>query len=221
MKRKDYYSILGVSRSATTSGIRAAFRRLAKEHHPDLAGTEKTRYFQEITEAYCVLSRPATREDYNRSLREEERQKSSQPPANRAPSERPAASGRRTPRDIGGDFTGMNDISDFFFREFFGVGTQHGRHRFLDLEVILTPEEAVKGGLLPIPISESCPRCGGRGQVAIFACAQCSGRGTIETGQSARLRIPPNIRDGTVLEVPAHPLQSRLLRVVIRVRNLN
>ncbi|MEM5789688.1 MAG: DnaJ domain-containing protein, partial [Syntrophobacteraceae bacterium] len=48
MKKKDYYLILGVSRTESTEGIKAAFRKLAKEHHPDKRGPDGTRFFQDL-----------------------------------------------------------------------------------------------------------------------------------------------------------------------------
>ena len=51
MKKKDYYAILGVSSIESANGIKAAFRKLAKTHHPDVAGVGKSGKFQEITAA--------------------------------------------------------------------------------------------------------------------------------------------------------------------------
>lgn len=68
MKQKDYYAILGVTRAESAGGIRAAYRKLARIHHPDHAGPGRTRRFQEINEAYRVLSDPAARKSYNESL---------------------------------------------------------------------------------------------------------------------------------------------------------
>jgi len=72
MKRKTYYVILGVSNTESPRGIRAAYRDLAKRLHPDVAGEQSTRAFQEVTEAYDVLSDPARRRDYNNKLRRAE-----------------------------------------------------------------------------------------------------------------------------------------------------
>jgi molecular chaperone DnaJ/curved DNA-binding protein len=61
MVPKDYYLILGVSRSESPSGIRARYRDLAQTLHPDLAGAHSTSAFQEIAEAYQILAGPAPR----------------------------------------------------------------------------------------------------------------------------------------------------------------
>lgn len=69
MAMKDYYLILGIPREATERHVQRAFRRLAKEHHPDRVGPESTAQFQEIAEAYEVLSDPRKRRDYDDRLR--------------------------------------------------------------------------------------------------------------------------------------------------------
>jgi molecular chaperone DnaJ len=62
--KKDYYSLLGVSESATTDEIKKAFRKLAVKHHPDREGGDKAK-FQEINEAHGVLSDEKKRQQYD------------------------------------------------------------------------------------------------------------------------------------------------------------
>src|SRR5437016_14267728 len=62
---KDLYSTLGVPRTESLHGIREAFRKLAKRYHPDHAGQQRTLKFQEILNAYEVLSDPEKRKRYN------------------------------------------------------------------------------------------------------------------------------------------------------------
>ncbi len=64
---RDYYEILGVPRSATEADIKKAFRKLAREHHPDVAKDKKRaeEKFKEVNEAYEVLGDPAKRKKYD------------------------------------------------------------------------------------------------------------------------------------------------------------
>src|ERR1041385_2791945 len=68
MEKKTYYMILGVSRGETSGGIRAAYRDRARQLHPDVAGEGATRAFQELNEAYGVLSDPSRRRAYNAQI---------------------------------------------------------------------------------------------------------------------------------------------------------
>jgi molecular chaperone DnaJ len=68
MVPKDYYLILGVSRSESPSGIRARYRDLVRTLHPDVAGARSTSAFQEIAEAYEILADPAARRHHNAEL---------------------------------------------------------------------------------------------------------------------------------------------------------
>ena len=73
MDGRTYYMILGVPRTESPGGIRSAYRDLARRLHPDAAGQQATHAFQEITEAYDVLSDPQRRRAYNDELRRAER----------------------------------------------------------------------------------------------------------------------------------------------------
>src|SRR2546426_9678567 len=79
MATKDYYLILGVSRTESESGIREAFRELAKRYHPDRVGPQSTRSFQDILEAYQFLSDPERRKHYNQGLHHAEGRMEVQP----------------------------------------------------------------------------------------------------------------------------------------------
>ena len=72
MDGRTYYMILGVSPTASEARIRTAYHDLARRLHPDVAGQEATHAFQEISEAYDVLSDPRRRREYNEELRREQ-----------------------------------------------------------------------------------------------------------------------------------------------------
>jgi molecular chaperone DnaJ len=79
MATKNYYTILGVLPTESARGIREAFRELAKRYHPDRVGPQGTRLFQDIVEAYQVLSDPERRQYYTQSLRHAEGRADMQP----------------------------------------------------------------------------------------------------------------------------------------------
>src|SRR5258706_15792748 len=81
MMTKDYYVILGVARTESTSGIREAFRELLNRYHPERVGPQGARAFQDIVEVYQVLSDPERRKLYHQGLRHAEG--SAEPPSAR------------------------------------------------------------------------------------------------------------------------------------------
>jgi len=167
MERKTYYMILGVSSTETDRGIRAAYRDLAKRLHPDVAGEQATRSFQEVSEAYRVLSDPQRRREYNDEL-------------NRAGDGGIVAVRRSPPEPL----------------------------ESLDFEVLLTPEEASRGCVVPVgvPVFTRCSRCGGSGRDWVFACAFCRQQGMIENEERLQIRIPPMPPSGSIYEMPLRGL---------------
>ncbi|UZX15469.1 DnaJ domain-containing protein [Thermus sp. PS18] len=131
---KDYYAILGVPRNATQEEIKRAYKRLARQYHPDVnKSPEAEERFKEINEAYAVLSDPEKRKVYDTYG-------TATPPP--------------PPPPGGYDFSGF-DVEDFsdFFQELFGGGLFGGmgrrrprKGRDLRAELPLTLEEAFRGG---------------------------------------------------------------------------
>ena len=207
MERKTYYRILGVSSTETTSGIRAAFRDLAKRFHPDVAGEQATRSFQDVAEAYGVLSDPQRRREYNRKLSLAEGGEFV--PVRRArpgPVVREPASTLGNPSSLRPSFEAMYER---FLRNFTGIGVPKSEHlEGLNLEVLLAPEEASRGCIMPlgVPVFSSCPQCGGSGRDWVFSCAYCQQQGIIEREALVRIRIPPLVRSGSVFEIPLQGL---------------
>jgi molecular chaperone DnaJ len=225
--RRDYYDVLGLSRGASEREIKSAFRKLARELHPDVSeAADAEERFREAAEAYEVLSKPETRELYDRFGHEGLR------------------TGGFRPTDF--DFANIADLfSVFFGDELFGMpgGAARRSTRGADVlaEVAIDLEEAATGvhRAVPFPVAvtcitcqgngaapgtkpEACPRCEGSGRLqsvssSVFGqfirtqtCSECRGAGTVistpcescrGTGQTTEERtldveIPPGIHDG-------------------------
>jgi DnaJ-class molecular chaperone len=202
MAGKTYYMVLGVSRTESTGGIRAAYRDLAKRLHPDVAGADATGAFREITQAYDVLSDPVRRREYNYELRRAEEHDA---PANQRRME-PVV---RAPVEILGNPDGIrpsfDEANERFRRNFTGAGVSKSeRLEGLDFEVLLTPDEKSGGCVVPVgvPVFETCPNCAGTGRDWVFPCVSCRGDGMIETEEMVHIRVPPETPPGAIFEIP-------------------
>jgi len=205
---KDYYAVLGVSKDASASEIKKAYRKLAREFHPDANagdGAAEER-FKEISEAYDVLSDQTKRREYDeaRALFADG--------GFRMP---PGAQGG-APFDLGDLFGGRSaaggGINDLLGGLFGGAGRRGGaqmgprRGADVEAEVSLSFADAAQGVTIPLSVSgphicptcsgsgakpgttpRACPRCGGSGMTSrnqggfAFAepCRECRGRGVL------------------------------------------
>ena len=183
---KDYYEILGVGRKATQDEIKAAYRKLARKHHPDLnpgnkAAEEK---FKEINEAYAVLSDSQKREEYDRGP--EAFQYGGQYGAGGPWGSRGAGAGPQPGFETGPfeyDF-GFGDI----FSEIFGgrakergFAAQKGADLYTEMNVSFN--EAFSGTTRHMTINREsvCPQCGGAGAIEVKKCPRCGGSGKMHT----------------------------------------
>jgi molecular chaperone DnaJ len=222
---RDYYELLGVARDADDAQIKKAFRRLARELHPDVNDApDADEQFRAVAEAYEVLSNTETRALYDRyghaGLR----------------------SGGYTPTNV--DFGSLSDLfSAFFGDDIFGVSGRPGRARGADIgaEVEITLEEAARGTTREVPYqvatacstcdgsgaepgkppetcptcggagrlqevsrsvfgefirTQTCPRCAGHGRVITHPCGACEGSGRVLDERKLEVAIPPGIHDG-------------------------
>jgi molecular chaperone DnaJ len=228
---RDYYELLGVSRTASETEIKKAFRGLARELHPDVSDDANAEErFKEVVEAYEVLSNAERRELYDRfghaGLR----------------------SGGFTPTDF--DFSTLGDLfSAFFGDDLFGVGARprgaargadvaaevelelveaaHGVQREVPIQVAVTCETCQGSGAEPGTSPVTCPTCGGAGRLqavssTVFGqfvrtqtCGQCGGAGTVVehpcstcdgAGRVIEERkltvdVPPGIHDGQRIRI--------------------
>ncbi|CAN5907876.1 molecular chaperone DnaJ [soil metagenome] len=178
--KRDYYEILGVSREATDAEVRKAYRRLARDHHPD-ANPEDTGAedrFKELTEAYEVLSNTKARQAYDTY--------GHQVPRGGAAGGYPG----------GGDpFGGFQDIFEAFFGDNFGgsfggSGTRR-RNRGADaeVEVEVSLREAAFGIDREVSVQtvKNCGVCDGLGGTKTRTCGTCDGAGMVRTMRQSLL----------------------------------
>ncbi len=200
---KDYYATLGVPRSASEEEIKKAFRRLARQYHPDVAKDKKDAEtkFKEVNEAYEVLSDPEKRKRYDELGADWKQGAGFRPP--------PGQPGRawRTPGGAEGfEFhfggTGFSD----FFEQFFGRGSRFGspfgangfgaeefsgargaaHGNDIEGDILVTLDEAVRGSVRTISLQRVDPHTG-----------------KAET-HTLKVRIPPGVQEGQTIRVPGH-----------------
>lgn len=171
---KDFYEILGLDRDATENDIKRAYRKLAKEHHPDLNpdDLDSEQKFKEATSAYEILSNPEKRSRYDRF-----------------------GHAGVDPQAGGQDFGGFGDIFDDIFDIFGGSGftqssTRKGPTRGADLrfDLNLDFKEAVFGVEKEVQIRrmENCSTCKGTGAkpgTDKRTCEKCNGTGEVRFAQ--------------------------------------
>ena len=197
---KDYYIVLGVSRDATLDKIKKAYRTIAKKHHPDIAESPISKQrFLEVREAYDTLSDKIKRKQYDLELEEHDQR----PDIIRVPDIIEAR--RSFFDDIEVAFTSKTDeFLEGFLPGFFNRnGGRSVVEKDLYFEAVLSPREAVEGGLYPItvPVYEPCPACKKSGLWDDFLCLNCNGYGRIRSNRQFSLSIPPNVRHGTEIQL--------------------
>lgn len=220
MAKRDYYEVLGVSKTASTDEIKKAYRRLAMKHHPDRNKDDESASvrFKEAKEAYEILRDADKRAAYDRFGHEGVR---------------------------GGGFGGAEGFSDIFgdvFGDIFGGGRARGgaqvfRGADIGYELKLDLETAVTGDTVKIEvptqvacktcdgsgaragtepsrcstcegigqvrmqqgffsIQQTCPACKGAGTVISDPCTDCHGRGRVQKTRTLSVKVPAGVDDG-------------------------
>lgn len=222
---RDYYEVLGVQRGCDEAGLKAAFRKLAMEHHPDRNDgcPHATARFKELNEAYTVLADPNKRAAYDRF----------------------GHAGVNGMNGGGAGFANVHDIFNDVFGDVFGDmfgrgqrpgGPARGQDLRYDLEITLeqayagaeieirvpaaAPCESCKGsgaraGTSPtvcgscggagrvrrsqgfFQLETACPRCGGAGRLILDPCRACEGHGQVRRERVLEVRVPAGVDDGS------------------------
>ena len=227
MSKRDLYEVLGVSKGADEKEIKKAYRRLAMKYHPDRNPDDKeaSAKFQELSEAYEILSDSQKRQAYDQF----------------------GHAGVDGQGGFGGGGAGAGSFSDIFgdvFGDIFGGGGGGGRSRSsvqrgsdLKYNLELTLEEAVRGiektirvptlvncdtcdgsgakkGTSPVTcttcggagqvrmqqgffaVQQTCPACSGAGKIIKDPCGSCYGRGVKEETKTLNVKVPPGVDTG-------------------------
>ena len=184
MNKRDYYEVLGVSKTATDAEIKSAFRKLAKKYHPDVSTEENAaEKFKECQEAYAVLSDPNKRKQYDQF----------------------GHAAFQGAQGGGGGFSNFDfgDMSDIFDDLFGGLGggfggfsgfTNTGSRRGAKgprkgndvlYRMTIDFEDAVYGTKkdIKLDVTDTCPDCDGKGGFNEETCPTCRGSGTITSEQ--------------------------------------
>lgn len=179
-EKRDYYEVLGVSKSATDDEIKRAYRKLAKKYHPDLnKAPDAAEKFKEVNEAYEVLSDPQKRQTYDQF--------------GFAGMDGSQAGGFNQ-GFAGAGFDDFSDIFSSFFGGGFGGGSQRrasnaprrGEDKYMRMNVSFMDACFGKTETINLSVDEMCPHCHGSGADSpsdVETCSRCHGSGTVITQQ--------------------------------------
>jgi DnaJ-class molecular chaperone len=212
----NYYIILGIPSKSSQEEIKSAYRRLAKEFHPDHYG-ENHSPFLNVQEAYSVLSDPVRRRAYDAALENNRRKhkhyRQPEPMGRQYKDEVEPLIPEKGPVDLD-DATlaksfqvyrpSLEALFDRFFSNFSeSERTKGERPENLSVVITLTPIQAFRGGhvRLYVPAQVQCPRCYGRGSIGHYECWRCSGAGKLTGEYPIMINYPPGISDNHTVQI--------------------
>ncbi len=201
-QNKDYYRILGVPENADADAIRRAYRRLAKQHHPDANQGDPgaAERFKEVGEAYGVLSNEEKRKQYDRMRKLgafgfANAGRGSGRPGTTTPGGAPSGGAEGFSFEDLGGIGGLGDLFSTLFDRGGRRGAAGGTRRpgpepggDIEVQVGVSFETAARGGSiqLRVPVTEPCATCSGSGAApgsGVSRCDECRGSGTVSFGQ--------------------------------------
>lgn len=209
MAGKDYYSILGVAKTATDKEVKQAYRRLARKYHPDVnpGNKEAEEKFKTINEAYEVLSDAEKRKKYDQYgenwKHADQFAKAGYGPGGFEPGQGYAGyydySGHGATEGLHGD------MFETLFREARGGRRRQRPRRGDDVEFPLevTLEEAYSGTMRTIQMEgeDSCPVCKGAGALQNAPCYACAGAGKVIRPRKLEVKIPAGVKTGSRVRI--------------------
>ncbi|HTK87042.1 MAG TPA: DnaJ C-terminal domain-containing protein [Nitrospiraceae bacterium] len=213
---RDYYAVLGLSRTATPDEIKKAYRRLARQYHPDLHGGSKKadmeKKFKELNEANEVLGDPDKRKKYDRYGHRWQEAEAYEKAREQAGAGQGGASGFQWRQESAqGEGQDFGDFFENIFRR--GSDTRRGggapfegfaiQGEDLETTVRLTLREVLSGVSRRVQLSEPipCPTCGGTGRQRGRLCPTCGGTGSRAELRTIDVKIPAGVQDGTRVRV--------------------
>src|SRR6266849_10055563 len=185
MARTDYYAVLGVTREASEDEVRSAYRKLARQYHPDVNNAdEASARFREVTEAYEVLADPQRRQRYDMFGSTD------------------GAAGFGIDAVRGGERTIKVPRLEQCER-CGGEGAEPGSTVTTCSQCngrgeVRQVQQSVFGRFVNV---STCPRCGGSGKTIDKVCTKCRGEGRERRDKELELTLPPGIDDGQQLRV--------------------
>jgi len=243
MTKRDYYEILGVSKSASQDEIKKAYRKLALKYHPDKGGTkEDESKFKEINEAYETLKDPAKKESYDKFGHAGPRIGGGRGDYNWSD----FAQGGFGTGGFNVNFEDLGGIGDIFGDMFGGGGSRRQGGADLETEVVIDFKDAVGGiekeivldklnecdkcsgnGADPGSKIKTCPTCGGSGQVKkatqtmlgtfarVTTCSECSGSGKIPEKKCTKCAGAGRTKErkGIKIKIPAGIENGQTIRL--------
>lgn len=226
---KSYFAVLGVTSGASPEEVRSAYRRLAKEYHPDCyeGGSGP---FRRIQEAYAVLGNPLRRRDY-----EQRRSAAAMPRPAGGPTfpepliqeQKPVDMGQISPiRSFQTFSPSFDEILDWLGQAFSTLKrSKSGRVQNLTLEIPLTREQASRGGhaRVMVPTRAVCPACRGAGGIGWYECASCEGGGVISGEVPVSIAFPAGLVGDHAVVIPLDRFGIDTLHatVLFRPRDIN
>jgi len=230
---KNYYIILGIPVKSSQEEIKSAYRRLAKEFHPDHYGDNNSPFLN-VQEAYTVLRDPLRRRAYDAALEnkriKQPHYRQPEPMGRQYEGEVEPLIPKKGPLDLGDASLeksfqlhrpSLEALFDRFFSNFSeGKRTKGERPENLSVVITLTPEQAFRGGHVRfyVPAKVQCPRCYGRGGIGYYECWRCSGAGKLTGEYPIMINYPPGISDNHTVQISLDRYGIRNLYLSVNFR---